>query len=73
MFVGARSVSKVILTAQPKDTCWKTAIACDVVTSDSSKKRSGVYMLVCIGDSLGKEASPTHQEPIPTGFRFTQD
>lgn len=53
---------KVILTAQPKDTRWKTAIAYDVVTLDSTKKRSGIYMVVCISDRSN--------EPIPTDFRF---
>ncbi len=54
--------NKVILTAQPKDTRGKTAIAYDVVTSDSSTNRSGVYRVVCRSDRSN--------EPIPTDFRF---
>ncbi len=53
---------KVILTAQPKDPGLKTAIAYDIVTSDSSKNRSSVLMVVCI--------SERPNEPIPTDFRF---
>jgi hypothetical protein len=52
---------KVILTAQPKDPGLKAAIAYDAVTSDGSKNRSSVLMVVCI--------SNRPNEPIPTDFR----